>query len=287
MILEDLILAPRVNQTFQYSGIDSVNSCLDKKHFNSYPYRVEYQYNSRGFRDLEWPNTIEELKNSIWCFGDSFTVGLGSPREHTWVYQLEKISKTRTINVSLDGASNQWLARKAIRVLQEISPAIMVIQWTYLHRYEINDESLEDTQRRGFLDSNNFSNDEKLLETFNNLIAQVTVSKRDTKIVHSFVPGSRFNIEKMWEDIRGNDWPSFPKTLEEFYNLEKSIVCELKDNFQCYNLLKYYCEIYYKPLVIPEIIRLDIARDGHHYDLLTAQQFAKDVQNLLLESSRL
>ena len=74
MILPSFVLPERGKQFQLTSGMDSEKSCLDPKHFYSYPYSVSYQFNSRGFRDNEWP---ADIHNSIWCFGDSFTVGLG------------------------------------------------------------------------------------------------------------------------------------------------------------------------------------------------------------------
>ena len=106
MILPDFVIPNRANRTLLETGIDSLEQCNNKKWFINYPYSVTYHYNSRGFRDTEWP---EDLNLAIWCFGDSFTVGLGNPTEHTWPYILEKETGIRCINISLDGASNDWM----------------------------------------------------------------------------------------------------------------------------------------------------------------------------------
>jgi hypothetical protein len=53
LILPDFILPSRVNQHWQYTGLDSEDQCLNPKHFKSYPHPVTYQYNSRGCRDLD------------------------------------------------------------------------------------------------------------------------------------------------------------------------------------------------------------------------------------------
>ena len=148
MILPDFILPSRVNQHWQYSGIDSIEKCLDKNWFNQYPHKITYDYNSRGFRDHEWPDTIEELQQSIWCIGDSFTVGLGSPIEYTWPHILQKKTGFRTINVGMDGASNNWIARKTVDILQQIQPRHVVLHWSYLHRGESTDQTLSDEGRR-------------------------------------------------------------------------------------------------------------------------------------------
>ena len=136
MILSDFILHSRVNAVWQFSGMDSIEECRDKKHFKNYPYKVEYVYNSRGFRDTEWPESLEELKNAIWCIGDSFTVGLGSPLEHTWPYLLQQQTGRRCINVSMDGTSNEWIARKGISLVNTISPDIVIAHWSYTNRRE-------------------------------------------------------------------------------------------------------------------------------------------------------
>jgi hypothetical protein len=144
MILPDFILSGRVNQRWQYSGIDSLEQCLDPSWFKQYPHNVEYVYNSRGFRDQEWPDSVEELSNCVWCIGDSFTVGIGSPVEHTWPYLLQQSSEQRTINVSLDGASNNWIAKKILSLLQTVAPKVIAIHWSFFHRRELSYEVARD-----------------------------------------------------------------------------------------------------------------------------------------------
>ena len=100
MILPDLLLTTRANQHWQFSGMDSLEQCQIKNYFKSYPYTFDYVYNSRGFRDVEWPNDIDQLKTAIWCVGDSFTEGMGCPADHAWPYILKKRTSIKTINVS-------------------------------------------------------------------------------------------------------------------------------------------------------------------------------------------
>ena len=38
------------------SGSDSPEECLSKDHFLNYTKDISYNYNSRGFRDNEWPD---------------------------------------------------------------------------------------------------------------------------------------------------------------------------------------------------------------------------------------
>jgi hypothetical protein len=147
-MLDDFYLPTRANQTWKYSGIDSPDQCRDWSHFDSYPHTVEYRFNSRGFRDAEWPEDPVELYNAVWCVGDSFTVGLGAPVEHTWPYILAQKTNLRTINVSMDGASNDWISRRIMDICDQVSPRFIVAHWSYIERRESTDTNLTDEQRR-------------------------------------------------------------------------------------------------------------------------------------------
>jgi len=235
VILPDFILSSRVDQQWQYSGIDSADRCFDLAHFNTYPHKISYDYNSRGFRDAEWPN---DLDNTVWCLGDSFTVGLGAPVEHTWPRLLQQQLGQRTINVSMDGASNTWIARKCLSIIKEVNPKTIVIQWSYLHRRESSDTSLPDEERRLQNLKTTFVDD---IQTTIDCIKQVESTKTGT-VIHSFIP--EFIDQKN----------------KKLFNLAVNKVVEH---------------------LIPEIVIKDLARDSHHYDIQTAQQFVSDVVKLL------
>jgi len=267
MMLTDFILPSRVNQTWKFTGIDSVEQCKDLAHFKSYPYPIEYNYNSRGFRDSEWPNFRSDFEKSIWCVGDSFTVGIGSPIEHTWPYLLQQATSQRTINVSMDGASNNWISRKVVRILEEIRPDIIVIHWSFAHRGEVDPNNMSDRMWNQFyaalrgpgwpecdrLDfdkvADRIPDDARLLhhcrrtnedDLDNTLecISRVNKSNVATKVIHSFVPDF---------------------IPHEFRESIKSQVS----------------------LCIPEIKNLDLARDGFHYDIITSSWLVGQIQKLL------
>ena len=287
MILPEFILPSRQNKVWEYSGMDSAHYCLDKKHFKSYPHKIQYEYNSRGFRDTEWP---EDLINSIWCFGDSFTVGLGSPLSHTWVNILQSKINKRCINVSLDGASNKWIARKVLQVLDEIQPNTIVIQWSYLHRDESPMTNLHDEGRRtDYLVAEDY---DQLVFLFNDLIDQIETAKCNTQIIHSFIPnsisiidlvkeGNRF--KHMWQGFAGASWSLFPQSLTEFKSINQLTINELHNIKEYDNFLNYFqlLENMQVILSVPELRRLDVARDGHHYDVITATKFVDQLVDLI------
>jgi hypothetical protein len=288
LILPDLVLPSRRNQRWKYSGLDSPNQCLDKNHFASYPYTVEYAYNSRGFRDAEWPEDIIDLSSAIWCVGDSFTVGLGQPYHHIWPQVLQTRALTRTINVSMDGASNDWIARKALRVIDEINPKNIVILWSYTHRIELSDDNLSDEDRRCHYSKLSSQQD---LQHWISLTNKIKNSKANA--IQVTIPGfhntdKQINliemIKKNWEDVKDPTWPDHPNKLQELENLPTHIKHELKFVHRCYDLFKWILspqmpvsEITANtPIVLPNDVihirnQLDQARDYHHFDILTAQ----------------
>lgn len=280
MILPDFILTTRQHKVWNESGLDSKKYCLDKQHFNSYPYTVEYNYNSRGFRDSEWP---DDISNAIWCFGDSFTVGLGSPLEHTWVNILQNKTNIRCINVSMDGASNDWIARKVLRLLETVTPRCIIIQWTYAERAEDADDTKIDEDRRlAYTDLDNrvyLNNFDKNLDAVN--------AATTTKLIHSMIPDA-YHIENKeffdikWKELSGDTWPAAPRTKLEFDSLPLNIKEELS-TYDFYN--DYYEYIYLTDSItrnnIIQLTQVDLARDGHHYDKDTATNFVSDLMKVI------
>jgi hypothetical protein len=291
MILPDLILPSRQNQVWSESGIDSYAECNDKKHFKSYPHKVEYRYNSRGFRDIEWPETLEELKECIWCFGDSFTVGIGSPIDHIWPNILQNKINCRCINISMDGASNNWIARKAARVLTEISPKYIVIHWSFFTRDEDTNNNLSDEARR--LVTINDLSDKGLINHFKKSVDIIENNKGNCKVIHSFIPESTHikfynQVLSYWNRFASSSWPMMPTTIKMFNKLDKSIINEIGKD---YKLIKtYLTQLELLNSVIQEITYLepvncmDLARDGYHYDIITATNFVEQLVNLISPS---
>lgn len=224
-----LIIPKFCNQQFDYSGMDNLKGCLDRKVFLRWPHPVNYKYNSRGFRDQEWP---QDLNSAVWAFGDSFTVGIGSCFEHTWPQVLSQHSQRRVINVSMDGASNEWIARQVCDAYDLAKPRNMVLMWSYLHRRENADNVQSDLDRRLH------SVRSTLEQDFENLRAcrkQVHKHCADANLIELIIP-------------------DFVNDTEQPGDFSADVI-----------RVKY----------------LDRARDGHHFDRVTAEWVAKQVQNLL------
>ena len=185
----------------------------------------------------------------------------------------------------MDGASNYWIARKTLDIINHISPEAIIIQWSYIHRAELNDTTLSDENRRlhfAHCEEYLYENIE-LGYRFVKLIQQVELVKQQTRIIHSFIPefGIKNDVLNIWNQISDSDWPPFPQSLEEFNGLPSNIVDELINFFKVYDIFKIYYGVHHKIEYVSEIKKLDLARDGLHYDILTAQQFATSVRELL------
>jgi hypothetical protein len=283
MILPDFVLTSRVNTQMDYNGIDSIESCVNLKHFKNYPYKVNYVYNSRGFRDAEWPDSVEELKNAIWCIGDSFTSGVGSPLEHTWPYLLQQKTGRRCINVSMDGASNEWIARKTQAIIEEINPIDIVIMWSYSHRREIKDVLLIDEDRRTHIETTS------ALENIINFKSCID-SVSHSNITHSVIPNAYNSqtflinyINTLYNNVADISWPKEITNRTKFESIPLYILNELKFKFKIYNEISEcidvieeldYCDRVYKTKQVPQ---LDYARDYCHFDLVTAKWLVEQI----------
>lgn len=270
MILPNLNLPSRANQRWKFSGIDQLTNCLDKNHFKTYPYDIEYAYNSRGFRGPEWPTTIEKLKQSIWCVGDSFTVGIGSPESHSWPGRLRDVTHQNVINVSMDGASNEWIARITEEIINKINPANIIIMWSYTHRREIDNPALSDEARRQSTVARHELSQWEKINWENFVQCQTRVKSAATNMqfaIPYFHPDCDFNINAYWSQICDPSWPSAPTSLEDIDRLPQKIKDEIANIHGGLDKIQRKLKCNLSSIVVEQ---LDLARDGCHFDLATS-----------------
>jgi hypothetical protein len=290
MILQDLIILSRVNLQCEFSGMDSLEKCFNKDHFQSYPHPVNYHYNSRGFRDSEWPESLEELKNAIWCVGDSFTVGIGQPYNHTWPHMLAAATGRRCINISMDGASNNWISRRAQQIIKEVAPTHMVVLWSYFHRREHPTTEWPDEQRRLYTDL-------QMLDTNNDLknfimcCSDLQKCSSNTSVFNGAIPNSgvlHSHVIQCWKNIRDPSWPVvLPSNKTEFELLPDHIKNDVKN--QALDIIKYYDSEwtnFLKTNQLLELTNLDYSRDYHHFDRITSEFFVQKINEILFSSDQ-
>lgn len=298
MILPSFVLPDFKNQRWFESGIDSLDQCVNREHFLNFPWPVEYCYNSRGYRDTEWPDKPFDLENATWCIGDSFTVGLGSPVSHTWPNILARVTDNRIINVSLDGASNDWIARKISELVTEIVPKNIVIHWSYIHRREDNWNLIDQQWNSLYTQIKDASWPEcEHLNAFFNLpehIQQEIIHDHtiDSNFLH-FIQVPQGQLRYLFDSERKLHHDKNPNDLEDFKNIIHCIdsvidiaqstginiihsfipkFAPLPISVKIQQYLKEKNIDFIKPLVV-----IDYARDYHHYDIKTSSLFVDEI----------
>lgn len=297
MILPDFVLLSRANVEDKFSGIDSTEFCYSSQWFAQYPHPVTYNYNSRGFRDAEWP---DDLTRAIWCFGDSFTVGLGSPMDHMWTSMLQRKIHTRCINVSLDGASNQWIARKIESLSQSLMPSCVIVHWSYIHRRESSKSILTKTLDRHWTEFYNKIKDptwpdcltvndfDKLPEFIKQEIVEIHAGRAEhVLLTHCPVPGLIDDESRRLFFDPASDEPA---------DIDDTINCIARVNKLGINIVHSFIPGFAVDSAASKIIeyldqqqcryvapfgRLDRARDGFHYDVTTSDFFTDQLIKLI------
>lgn len=292
MTLPDLRLHSKANLVLDYYALDSYKHCTDKLHFQNYPYPISYVFNSRGFRDLEWPENKQDLQRAIWCIGDSFTVGIGQPFDHIWPQVLQRYTNKRTINVSMYGASNDWIYRRALQIKHEINPDLIVVMWSFTHRRESKDQSLSDEDRRIHSSPNDYDYDQDL-DHWIKLVEDLRTSVDN--LIECTIPNFHqlAIIEDVWNQVRDPSWPSCPTNVQEFMQLDTKIKAELHDEHGCANLLLSLCKMLDVGVTaissssctrrheITLVSVLDWARDHLHFDKLTSTWLVQRIVALI------
>lgn len=179
-------------------GLDSIEHCLDRDHFKTWPSTVSYKFNEIGFRTK---SIARFTGKEILAIGDSFTLGLGCDYSQCWPHRLENLLQYPVLNFSLNGASNDWIARKTQQLLQFFNPRAIVIHHTFSHRRERLRTDWHDDERTEcsphYTTEQNFENFCK-----NFKILQQTCGFIPT--IHGFVP--------QWHD-QPVDYEKFTQTM--------------------------------------------------------------------------
>jgi len=186
---QDLMIPFYADMRCDFLGLDSIEHCFDPAHFHNFG-AVTYLYNEIGYRT----RSVQEMKgHEILAIGDSFTLGLGVNSEHRWTECLESIIGYPVLNFSLNGASNDWIARRTQDLLRWFDPPAILIQWSFSHRRELANSDWFDDERTEC--DARYSDEENLQNWIDNF------SKiNHNRVIHSAVPN--------WhDDFDYDSWP--------------------------------------------------------------------------------
>lgn len=262
----------------KYSGMDTPGKSVSSlKDFQKYPIQeFDYRYNSWGFRGPEYEQYIGKPVNI--CLGDSFTVNVGGPIEHSWASQLARRFDIPTLNLGMDGAGND-----AIRLVYDRACKIFDVQntfvmYSYLHRRLIDNDFRQHVHTNNenfkyFLEhriSNvfecglpgwNWSNEEKkFLSKLEIYFLDVLYFSDDLTVDRKFV------LENVYNNLRGPDWPTFKQFVEGAEPHPEMITAEF-GQFMSDDMCKN--------------------RDGHHMNQKTNKLYADYLYNQWKQRNKL
>jgi hypothetical protein len=251
---------------------------------------IFYQFNSRGFRDTEWP---ADCGNAVWCIGDSETLGTGVAQDQTWPAQLCQLLDRPTINISMQKASNYWIERQCQLLFEEIVNSDLVIQWSFIARSEL---SLIEAKHQELINLYATIKEPKWpeiksFEDFTRLdtaIQQaVTADLYYAEISAMTNPGEsaqlHFNPDLLLDLNGANKLIEFVTAVEQARGTNRivhAVVPQFADADEC--------EYIYRKLdllginYIPEYIAIDYGRDGRHSGPATFKMFAETVINSMI-----
>lgn len=137
----------RANKTFVAPfGIDDPEKCLNTKtEWQNYFLKdFTYEFNSWGFRGNDYSQYKNQPVNI--CLGDSFTLNIGGPIEHSWPSQLSKYFDIPTLNFGVDGAGNDLIYLLYQYLLDCFDVQNTFVMYSFFHRrYDnINKQSTVD-----------------------------------------------------------------------------------------------------------------------------------------------
>lgn len=162
-------------------GMDHVDRCFDRSLFEHYP-EVSYQFNEVGFRT----HSVDRFEpRAILALGDSFTLGLGVNSEHRYSDIIEQQLGHQVLNFSLNGASNDWIARKLQQLLAHFDPRVIVIHYTFSHRRERPNLDWFDDERT---ECEPFYSSKQNLDNWHENFTKIQALTQGIKVVHGFIP---------------------------------------------------------------------------------------------------
>ena len=229
-INEYLSVPNMINYQGQYCGIDSPGeSNRSLRDFKEYPIQnFDYKFNSWGFRAEDFEQYLGDKVNI--CLGDSITVNIGGPVEHSWCGQLAEYFDIPTLNLGMSAAGNDAIKLVCNRACELFDVQNIFVIYSYLHRRTVDNKFIHHTDTS---DTENF--DYFLEQRIPNAIesalpgwcwsTEEVTFLSDQGIYFLDVPylsyfsdnqtiDRRFIAELQYNNFKGPDWPS----LQEFIN---------------------------------------------------------------------
>ena len=268
MLIDDLKTSrARRNFIGKYSGIDSPDRCTNSEWFENYPVQdFNYSYNSWGFRGPDYNQYLG--KPVILCLGDSFTVNLGGPIEHSWPSLIQKHFGIPCINLGMDGAGNDAMQLVYNRACELFNVNLTFVVYSYLHRRLEN--GVFKSEPHDHLENIEYFEKHKIKDwvIYQFLPTWCYTSEEQDYLytmVKPFIPSQIYwnkhisrslVLENEYNNLSGSDWP----TYSDFLSGQEPHSDVVSDKFK-----------------LPLHYRFHTNRDGHHMSLDSNQKLAESL----------
>lgn len=222
MLIEDLEFFEKlINRRSKHLSTDRLKLCTDKDWYKNYPVQdFDYNFNSWGFRGPDYQQYVNSPV--ILCLGDSFTVNIGSPVEHSWPSLIQKHFDIPCLNLGMIAAGND-----AIRLVYERACKIFDVQetfvvYSYLHR------RLEDgvftEHPHNHLDNVEYLKQQMISDCIYQFGPPWAYTLKEQAYLHDMVKPYlqtfwEEDIERSWvieedyNNMKGPDWPTYKKFI--------------------------------------------------------------------------
>lgn len=217
------------NKNFRTIGSDTPQTCdIDADWWNNYPVQdFDYVFNSWGYRGIEYKGHLGSKVNI--CLGDSFTVNVGGPIEHSWPSLLSNHFDIPTLNFGMMAAGNDALYFLYKKLIELFDVQNTFVMYSFMHRRYKNGEFIQDVLSD---DKNNFAFflNHRIpnaiecaipgwghTEQENKFFEDRNIFRLDLKKNHYYKDHVRlvdenrkmYIIKEVYEKLKGNSWPSY------------------------------------------------------------------------------
>lgn len=235
MILKNLIpnyWLERKNKQFAPPfGMDSPKNSINGSS-NWYNYEIQdynYKFNNWGFRGEDYEQYKNQPVNI--CLGDSFTLNIGGPVEHSWPSQLAKNFDIPTLNFGIDGAGNDTIRIVYNYLLEYFDVQNTFTMYSFFHRrYDRNNKTLVHAGCLDDLENFNYFEENKIKNCYYTFIPNWCWSENEKKYINDLYTNhwdfyNEFDFELLnnnralfisfekYNKLKGTNWPTYNKFI--------------------------------------------------------------------------
>jgi len=214
------LLEFKKNLVTNYCGSDTSTTCLEPDWWKTCPVQdFNYQFNSWGFRGPEYDQYLGKPVNI--CLGDSATVNIGGPVEHSWPSLLQKHYDIPCLNFGMEAAGNDAIKLVYDRACQIFDVKKTFVVYSFFHRRLENNIFISEPHNH----VDNIAHFKKhfIKDAYYNFLPYWFYNEEELNYIGNLSQSYLSIEEQYWEDsiprsfclkkqyniLKGNDWPSY------------------------------------------------------------------------------